>query len=72
MFVQDGVYPVTLTVTDNDGLTDTATLSVTVTNVAPVVGAIPDASLDDGAALHGLPAVHRPGRGCLDRDGGLG
>jgi len=42
------VYSVRLTVTDNDGLTDTATVSVTVTNVAPVVNAVSDATVDLG------------------------
>lgn len=49
-FAQDGEYVVTVTVTDNDGLTDTASLTVTVANVAPAVGAIPDASLQAGGA----------------------
>ncbi len=48
-FAQDGVYVVTLTVTDNDGLTDTATLTVTVANVAPAVGSIADATVTAGA-----------------------
>ncbi len=50
VYVQDGVYSVHLTVTDNDGLTDTATVSVTVTNVAPVVDAVPSATVDLGTA----------------------
>ena len=42
-----------LTVTDNDGLTDTATFAVNVTNVAPVVGAVPNGSAERRRYLHG-------------------
>ena len=49
-FAQDGSFVVTLTVTDGDGLTDTASLTVTVSNVAPAVAAIPDATVQAGAA----------------------
>ena len=38
-----------LTVTDNEGLTDTTVMTVTVANVAPVVAAVPDGSLNVGA-----------------------
>jgi DNA/RNA endonuclease G (NUC1) len=48
VFAQDGVYTVTVTITDNDGLTDTATLSVTVANVAPALGDFDDATLEAG------------------------
>ncbi len=41
-FDQDGLYVVTLTVTDNDGLTDTASITVAVVNFAPIINAIPD------------------------------
>jgi DNA/RNA endonuclease G (NUC1) len=44
-YTQDGVYAVTLTVTDNDGLTDTTTTTATVTNVAPTVGPFDGATL---------------------------
>ncbi len=50
VFAQDGVYAVTVTVTDNDGLTDTATLSVAVANVAPDLGTFADATLQAGDA----------------------
>jgi DNA/RNA endonuclease G (NUC1) len=46
---QDGTYTVRLTVTDNDGLTDITVMTVTVVNVAPVVAAVPDGSLNVGA-----------------------
>jgi DNA/RNA endonuclease G (NUC1) len=49
-FAQDGVYVVTVTVTDNDGLSDTASLSVTVSNVAPALGDFDDISLEAGGA----------------------
>jgi DNA/RNA endonuclease G (NUC1) len=60
-FADDGVYTVTVTVTDNDGLTDTASLTVTVSNVAPVVGAIPDASVQVGDAYTVAGSFTDPG-----------
>jgi len=48
-YVQDGTYTVRLTVTDNDGLTDVTEMTVTVANVAPVIAAVPDGSLNVGA-----------------------
>jgi DNA/RNA endonuclease G (NUC1) len=50
VFAQDGVYLVTVTATDNDGLTATASLSVTVNNVAPELGDFDDATLEAGGA----------------------
>ena len=61
VYAQDGAYTVRLTVTDNDGLTDTATVNVTVTNVAPVVGTVPDATLNLGAAYTVAATFADPG-----------
>lgn len=47
-FTQDGVYRVTVTTTDNDGLTSSASLDVTVDNVAPELGDFDDATLEAG------------------------
>jgi hypothetical protein len=44
-YLQDGVYTISLLVTDTDGLTDLVTTTATVTNVAPVVGGFPGATL---------------------------
>lgn len=50
VYAQDGSYVVRLTVTDNDGLTGSATATVVVTNVAPVVAPVADASVNAGDA----------------------
>jgi DNA/RNA endonuclease G (NUC1)/PKD repeat protein len=47
-YAQDGVYVVRLTVTDNDGLTSSATTEAVVANVVPVVGAVGPATLIAG------------------------
>jgi DNA/RNA endonuclease G (NUC1)/PKD repeat protein len=47
-FTQDGVYAVSVTITDNDGLTDTVTTTITVANVAPIIGDFPGATLNVG------------------------
>ncbi len=60
-FAQDGVYVVTLTVTDNDGLTDTASVSVAVVNVAPTLGAIPNATVTAGATYTAAGSFTDPG-----------
>jgi PKD repeat protein len=60
-FAQDGVHVVSLLTTDNDGLIDTATFTVTVSNVAPVIGAIPDASVNAGAAYTAAGGFADPG-----------
>ena len=47
----NGVYTVTLTVTDDDGGIGTDTLEVAVSNVAPVAEAGPDQEVDEGSAV---------------------
>ncbi|MEM7000739.1 MAG: PKD domain-containing protein, partial [Pseudomonadota bacterium] len=58
--VDDGDYTVTVEVTDSL-LTDTASTTVTVQNVAPVVEAGPDASIDEGATLNFTGSFTDPG-----------
>jgi hypothetical protein len=60
-FVQDGAFTVRLTVTDNDGLTATKTFSVQVSNVAPVVSAVPNATLNVGATYTATGTFADPG-----------
>ena len=60
-YAQDGAFTARLTVTDNDGLSDTATFAVSVTNVAPVVGTVPDATVNVGAAYTAAGAFTDPG-----------
>ena len=51
MYADDGVYPVTVTVTDDDGGVGTNSLAVTVVNAAPVVNAGPDVTLAEGGTF---------------------
>jgi len=48
-YPQDGNYTVRVTVTDDDGLTDSATMVVHVHNVAPAVAPIPNAGVEVAA-----------------------
>ena len=47
----DGVYPVVVTVTDNDGGTATDSFDITVTNVAPTNSGIADQTATDGEVI---------------------
>ncbi len=60
-FAQDGEFSVRVTVTDNDGLTDSATFTLSVTNAAPVVSAVPNATLDVGQTYAATGTFTDPG-----------
>ena len=60
-FPQDGVFQVRVTATDIDGLTDSATFTLTVTNVTPVVGAVPNGALNLGATYTAAGTFTDPG-----------
>jgi DNA/RNA endonuclease G (NUC1) len=60
-YAQDGVYTVTVTVTDNDGLTDTASTTASVANVAPTVGAFDGATLLPGETYAAAGSFTDPG-----------
>jgi PKD repeat protein len=50
-YVDDGEYLVTLTVIDSSGLSDSDTVTVTVSNVAPVANAGADQTVNEGAIV---------------------
>ncbi|MDY6837598.1 MAG: PKD domain-containing protein [Thermodesulfobacteriota bacterium] len=61
VYKDNGVYTVTLTVTDDDGGVGSDTLTVTVNNVAPSVDAGPDATINEGGAFAGQGSFTDPG-----------
>jgi PKD repeat protein len=50
-FGDNGVYMVTLTVTDDDGSTDTISYDITIDNVAPTVNALPSITINEGDSV---------------------
>jgi DNA/RNA endonuclease G (NUC1) len=60
-FAQDGAFTVRLTVTDNDGLATSKTFAVSVINVAPVVGAVSNGSVNTGATYTAAGTFTDPG-----------
>lgn len=61
IYTQDGTYTITLAVTDNNGLTDTISSSIMVSNVAPVVGEFAGATLLVGEAYTAAGSFTDPG-----------
>ncbi|MFH1921320.1 MAG: PKD domain-containing protein, partial [Planctomycetota bacterium] len=60
-YVDNGVYIVTLTITDNDLGVGTDTLTVTVINVAPIVAAGPDQTANEGDLVSFVGSFTDPG-----------
>ena len=57
VYADDGIYTVTVTVTDDDGGVGSDTLAVTVGNVAPTMDASPDQTTDEGSVVSLAPAA---------------
>jgi len=60
-YIDDGIYTVTVTVTDDDGGHDDDTFAVTVDNVDPAVDAGPDATITEGSTFTGSGSFTDPG-----------
>src|SRR5207237_150871 len=51
IYADNGVYTVTVTVSDDDGGSASKTFAVTVENVAPTLTVAPDQTIDEGSQL---------------------
>ncbi|UCE36637.1 MAG: PKD domain-containing protein [Thermoplasmata archaeon] len=72
IFSEDGVYTVTLTVTDDDGGVGYDTMTVTVNNVAPQVNLGEDIAINEGETVFFCPYVVDPGNDSLTYDWDFG
>ena len=60
-WADDGTYTVTVTLDDQDGGTDSETMTVTVDNVAPVIDTTPSATASESVLYSYAPTVTDPG-----------
>jgi len=61
VYAQDGQYTVTLTVTDNEGYTDTKTAVAQIANVAPAIATLPNAAILQGEMYSAPGSFADPG-----------
>ena len=61
VFADNGTYQVRLAVTDNGGATDVTTSSVSVSNVAPSIGALAGGTVNEGSAFTAAGSFADPG-----------
>jgi PKD repeat protein len=61
VYMDSGIYTLTVTIWDDDRGTGSDTMTVTVSNVAPTVNAGPDATVEDGQTFVGSGSFTDPG-----------
>ncbi len=62
VYADDGIYEVTLTITDNDGASTSSSINVTVNNAAPAIASLTgDTEVNEGAAANFSASATDPG-----------
>ena len=64
-WMDEGTYTITVTVADDDGGSDTTTLSVDIANVAPIIDSTPTTTADEGVEWTYAPTAIEPGNDTL-------